>query len=603
MRGWPFPAAMLLLLTSVVAAPVIAQAYHPGDIPYFQDDFALDLRYWWWEGGEPKIDDGELCLDGRGPSILWCRIPFRGKISIEYTARAILGLGGNDRLSDLNFYWMTSHRSKQMDVQQFFESRSAGELDPDGNYRAYRLENGGDDNRVTRLVRFDPDSGRTVLVEYRDRNLLLEPNQDYRYRLLIGYWLLEVYRDDELVLRIDDPNLITPGYFGLASQDSHVHFDNVRVDYLLPDPPSPYPDFFPDQRQETTDPETGSRIVRLTSNPDYHCKHGYYDTNPWSADGSLVYTRAARGRAVGAVYVMDSKGRSRKVADGARFGMHTGANPQWALGGKAVVFASAQHPSGVAMADLVTGRIKNLPLGDLKDGHLDLVSPDGTKVTYFTDRRRLWMIDLTGTAEPRLLLDADDLDRASPAQREVAVRPTHIQHGKWSPDGTKLLVVHTNELPRLWTRSPDLIKDIYILEVLTGEFKRLCSFHGHPIWHPSGTSVFFVGAEGTYLADVTTGEVTWITDRVGGGHPSYRPDGSAIVGDLPGSLMLLNLATHITSKVAPVPSVSGREHLFGTHSHPTWSPDGTAILYDSDQTGACQIYMVYSPPSVPPVAQ
>ena len=29
-----------------------------------------------------------------------------------------------------------------------------------------------------------------------------------------------------------------------------------------------------------------------------------------------------------------------------------------------------------------------------------------------------------------------------------------------------------------------------------------------------------------------------------------------------------------------------------THTHPMWSPDGSMVMYDSDESGVCQIYIV-----------
>ena len=58
---------------------------------------------------------------------------------------------------------------------------------------------------------------------------------------------------------------------------------------------------------------------------------------------------------------------------------------------------------------------------------------------------------------------------------------------------------------------------------------------------------------------------------------------------------MINVATGEARKLVNVPSTLGHTHETGTHYHPSWSPDGKEILYDSDQSGRCQLYALDVP--------
>jgi len=83
----------------------------------------------------------------------------------------------------------------------------------------------------------------------------------------------------------------------------------------------------------------------------------------------------------------------------------------------------------------------------------------------------------------------------------------------------------------------------------------------------------------------------------GGGHPIMSPDMRWVVtdvmrGQLGDSLVLIDMQTRKFRKLVNVPTVNGRTHETGTHPHPSWSPDSKWVIYDSDETDNCQVYLV-----------
>src|SRR6185369_14477040 len=53
-----------------------------------------------------QVKSGKLVLDTKGGVTVWRKLPLTGNILVEYDRRVIMEAGINDRLSDLNQFWM-----------------------------------------------------------------------------------------------------------------------------------------------------------------------------------------------------------------------------------------------------------------------------------------------------------------------------------------------------------------------------------------------------------------------------------------------------------------------------------------------------------------
>jgi hypothetical protein len=56
-------------------------------------------------------------------------------------------------------------------------------------------------------------------------------------------------------------------------------------------------------------------------------------------------------------------------------------------------------------------------------------------------------------------------------------------------------------------------------------------------------------------------------------------------------LLLIHLDDGRIEKLAKTPRTHPRSHHW-THPNPSWSPDGSMVMYDSDEAGVCQVYIV-----------
>ena len=374
---------------------------------------------------------------------------------------------------------------------------------------------------------------------------------------------------------------------------------------------------------EWRDAVTGKRIRQLTTS-DEASFHSYYDLCPWNARGDkLVFCAVAQDRPGSDVYWMEaSTGRLHFVGHSARGNPHTGVHQQW-IGHGDVVAYEDQDERGpfVRLVDLESRRTGRLP------GLARMVSPDGKWVASHTNHRDAEAImrrdeagvfvaplPALGAAEgeaPRLIASTAAALALNPRKGEIDHCHIYTKHAKFSPDGTRLMFVFTNEIEYDVKYGEPRVKDIYAVNADGTGLRFVCHFTwgNHPSWHPNGRQILFNGRYGErgstersdpmrfLLADVESGQLSVVTDAIaGGGHPPYSPDGTKIAAEYverqsrAAKVVCVYPHTGRAEEVARF-TVSDHSHQ-GTHIHPTWSRDGRELLLNVDQSGHSELWAV-----------
>ena len=196
------------------------------------EDFSGDMSNWFVErenGGEVSAKNGILDIDVPAGCTVWFRTKLSGSVAIEYEARAIQAGGPNDRVSDLNCFWMASNRERSPDL---FAHPRSGKFDDYNTLRTYYASVGGNGNTTTRFRRYIGDAvQRPLLPEHDlgDAKVMLRPNVLQKIRLAADGKLIQFFRDGKELFRLDDPEPYMQGWFGFRTTKSHLQIGKFRV--------------------------------------------------------------------------------------------------------------------------------------------------------------------------------------------------------------------------------------------------------------------------------------------------------------------------------------------------------------------------------------
>ena len=216
----------------------ILRAAAPAGAPFtqgralFTDDFRGGLARWTSELEKPgRVEprNGVLTIDVPAGCTLWFRPELRGAVMIQYEARMVQAGGPNDRVSDLNAFWMATDARSPDDL---FATGRSGKFSDYNQLRAYYVGQGGNSNTTTRFRRYIGDAAdRPLLPEHdlRGADMLLQPNVWQTVQLVALGNRIQYYRDGRLIFDFTDREPYTRGRFGFRTTSSHVDLRRFRV--------------------------------------------------------------------------------------------------------------------------------------------------------------------------------------------------------------------------------------------------------------------------------------------------------------------------------------------------------------------------------------
>jgi hypothetical protein len=197
----------------------------------FSDNFqTLDTLKWRSEI-EPKPNSivyakhGKLVLDTQGGVTVWLKQPLHGNLQIEYTRKIPVAGNPNDRLSDLNQFWMASEPAGDGTTL----APRNGKLEGYDNLRLYYVGMGGNTNSTTRFRKYPGNGERTLIQEYNDAVHLLQSNKEYQIKTIVQDGTTSFWVDGKCFFTYKDPAPLQTGYFGIRSTKSRQEIANFRV--------------------------------------------------------------------------------------------------------------------------------------------------------------------------------------------------------------------------------------------------------------------------------------------------------------------------------------------------------------------------------------
>jgi hypothetical protein len=196
----------------------------------FSDDFnkGLDTSTWISEiaplpNSKVYAANGKLILDTKGGVTIWLNKKLKGNIRIEFTRTVLMDTGKNDRLSDLNVFWMARDtRNPNMFTR-------SGVLESYDSLQLYYVGMGGNSNSTTRFRKYQGNGERTLLQEYTDKEHLLKPNKPYRIAITVKDNRTTFEVDGKMFFSYTDSSILKEGYFGFRSTKSRQAIDDFKV--------------------------------------------------------------------------------------------------------------------------------------------------------------------------------------------------------------------------------------------------------------------------------------------------------------------------------------------------------------------------------------
>ena len=170
-----------------------------------------------------------------------------------------------------------------------------------------------------------------------------------------------------------------------------------------------------------------------------------------------------------------------------------------------------------------------------------------------------------------------------------------IDNPRYSPDGTKIAFEMTAEDST--TTADDVNTDIFVINADGSGLTRI-TYHGaedrQPAWSPDGKTIAFVSnRDGGYASifTMTAGGLNvqpLVSCSPNCFEPEYSPDGRKLAfgSVLTGEIIVLDIAAKQTVGVGPTPPK-------GVSRHPTWTRDGTRVVFASDRgaEGTMELYV------------
>ena len=179
--------------------------------------------------GRTEAKNGILHLDVPAGATVWFRPELSGPVMIEYEATMISRGGPNDRVSDLNCFWMASDARSPKDL---FATIRSGKFADYNQLRAYYVGQGGNTNTTTRFRRYIGDPQLRPLLPEHDltsKEVLLTANVTQKIQLAANRGRIQYYRDGNRIFDFQDPEPYPRGHFALRTTFSHIEVRNFRV--------------------------------------------------------------------------------------------------------------------------------------------------------------------------------------------------------------------------------------------------------------------------------------------------------------------------------------------------------------------------------------
>lgn len=219
-----------ILLLSVCIIASAQKASYQLDTLIYKSDFIKPLNTAIWAIEKLPTDseivtcsNNNLVLDTYGGATVWYKQPLAGNILISFKRSVIMQGGRNDRLSDLNVFWMVTDSLQN----KLFKRKGAfNEYD---SLSMYYVGFGGNYNTTTRFRKYSSKGDKKMLGEFKDAAHLLQPNKAYTIQIIMLNGLVQFIVDGDVYFSYKDEQPLQNGYFAFRSTRSRQTISDFQI--------------------------------------------------------------------------------------------------------------------------------------------------------------------------------------------------------------------------------------------------------------------------------------------------------------------------------------------------------------------------------------
>lgn len=181
-------------------------------------------------GGIVSNKDEKLEITDVAGCTIWFKKQLEGPIMIQYNAYVIDQGGPQDRVSNLNCFWMAKDPENPDNLFGNSENRG-GKFSNYDSLRLYYMGFGGHDNTKTRFRRYLGNGDRPLLPEHdlTEPKYLITPNKVTKIKIIAYNGIIQYPRDGEGIIDFYDLEPYTCGSFGFRTVNNHMTIDNFQV--------------------------------------------------------------------------------------------------------------------------------------------------------------------------------------------------------------------------------------------------------------------------------------------------------------------------------------------------------------------------------------
>jgi Tol biopolymer transport system component len=338
-------------------------------------------------------------------------------------------------------------------------------------------------------------------------------------------------------------------------------------------------------------------IHPLTTIPNRHTIHTYFNTCPESPDGKYVifYVSTTEEGHTGEIHLLErATGKEETLAAGiSTEDAHRAACQQWCNEGKTVAYHDCRNGQWVVVAiDLATHKERILA----RDHQLGIGSPHEKSVPLYGchwkpgEFRDLYLVDVE-TAEIRTIVKCEEARAAYGdwIKKTFGEKDVSLFFPVLSPNGKRVFfkIACGNGGDDFRSKNASKREGKFVYDLETKKMLRMYVEWGHPSWHPDSKQVFEKGNT-LYDPDAGTSKQFVLTPT---DHPSISPDGKLFVSDADVSkrdfaklgdwcIAVGSTESQDSTIVYRFNNTHGATSWRKNHPHPSFSPDGNRIYFN-----------------------